>query len=120
MIVNDYGDLVLSGKTKTIGERVEAIGDHLTKVDDQMQAGDKRMTRIEGNVAKLRGELAANTKATKQLEENTKEIVEFFRAVQGALKVLNWLARVAKPLGYIAGAVSAAIGLWAAWKGKGQ
>lgn len=117
MIVNDFGDLVQSGKSKTIGERVEAIGDHLTKVDDQMQHGDARMTRIEGDLSSVRGELADNTAATQELVRNTKDIVEFFEAMKGALKVLNWLARIAKPLGYIVGLITAGLGLWTALKG---
>lgn len=120
MIVNDFGVLVQSGKTKTIGERVEAIGDHLTQVDDRMQTGDARMTRIEDNVAEVRDELSRNTEATERLERNTKEIVEFFEAIKGALKVLNWLARLARPLGYLASAGAAVLGLWAAWKGHGR
>lgn len=117
MIVNDFGVLVQSGKTKTIGERVEAIGDHLTKVDDQMQAGDARMTRIEDNVAEVRDELSRNTEATQELERNTRDLVEFFQAMQGAFRVLNWLGKIARPAACVVGLGTALVGFWAALKG---
>jgi len=37
------------------------------------------------------------------IESNTKDIVEAFKAAQGAVKVLNWIASLAKPLAVLAG-----------------
>ncbi len=47
-----------------------------------------------------------------KIETNTKDIVGAFQAAQGAFTVLEWLAKVAKPL-LIVGGFLAAIG--AAW-----
>jgi hypothetical protein len=37
------------------------------------------------------------------IESNTKDIIEAFKAAQGALKVLNWIAGLAKPIAVIVG-----------------
>jgi hypothetical protein len=35
------------------------------------------------------------------IDANTKQLVEAFEALQGALKVLNWIASLAKPIAII-------------------
>lgn len=110
MITDDYGDLVPTGATMTINDKLSAIGEHLTKVDDQMSAGDERMTRIED-------ELAANTKATQSVADNTRELVELFLAMKGAFKVLHWLGKLAKPMAAVAGLGASAVAFWNALKG---
>lgn len=97
MVTDNYGNLVDA-------TTVEALAGRL----DQ---GDERMTRIEDDLAK-------NTELTKQLADNTAEIVEFFVAVKGAFKVLNWIGKLAKPIGAIAAAAAAAAAAWAAFKGS--
>ncbi len=110
MIQDDYGNLVVPPSAIGINQRL----DH----------GDARMGRIEGDVsdvrvdlAAVRENLAANTTATQELSKNTAEIVEFFQAMQGLFKVLNWLGAVAKPIGYIVALCTATLALYAAFKG---
>ena len=56
-------------------------------------------------------------KKVDSLDSSTKEIVGAFIAAKGAFSVLDWIARVAKPILWVAG-VSTAIGiLWGEyWK----
>ena len=56
-------------------------------------------------------------KKVDNLDSSTKEIVSAFVAAKGAFSVLDWIARVAKPILWVAG-VSTAIGiLWGEyWK----
>lgn len=96
MTTDDYGNLVDATTAGTLRERLDA--------------GDARMTRIEGG-------LEANTKLTQQLASNTAEIVEFFAAMKGALKVLNWIGKLARPLSAIAALAAATLAAWAAMKG---
>ena len=96
MITDDYGDLVDA-------TTVQALSDRLN-------AGDERMTRIEGDLAK-------NTALTQQLAVNTAEIVAFFTAVKGAFKVLDWIGKLAKPIGAIAATVASIAGAWAVFRG---
>ena len=97
MIQDDYGNLVASGKAMTLNER--------------LIEGDKRMARIEGDLAQTRDELHA-------LREQLGEMLEFLQAMRGALKVLNWLGKLAKPMAYIVGLVTACVSFWAALKGS--
>ena len=50
--------------------------------------------------------LAVETKVDK-LNEETEQVVKAFSAAQGAFTVLEWIARAAKPLLWIAGVVTA-------------
>lgn len=96
MIQDDYGNLVDGATVRTLSQRLDQ--------------GDARMTRIES-------ELSINTKSVQMLVTNTADLVVFFESVQGALRVLNWLGALAKPLGYIAALVASIAGIWAATKG---
>jgi hypothetical protein len=50
--------------------------------------------------------LAVETKVDK-LNEETENVVKAFSAAEGAFTVLEWIARAAKPLLWIAGVVTA-------------
>ncbi len=82
-------------------------------IDRRLDKGAQRMGRIESDVAAVRAELQDNTRTTNQLAASTADLVEFFEAMRGAFKVLNWIGKLAKPLGAIAAlgaAVLAAVG----------
>lgn len=111
---DDYGNAL--GQAKTINERLQMLGDSITEVRESLSSGDVRMTRIEDNAEAMRAELAANTKATKAIAENTSELVEFFAAMKGAFKVLNWLGKIAKPVAAIVGLCTALFAAYAAWR----
>lgn len=107
---DDFGDMLHAATVRAIGDRLDA--------------GDVRMQRIEGDVATLRAQLdalrqdlAGNTRATEQVAVNTRELVDLFESFKGAIKVLNWLGKLARPVGYIAAACTAILALWAAAKG---
>lgn len=92
-------------------------------VAEELAQGDKRMdsltdevTAIKLEQSQFRVELAENTKATKRIEANTAELLDVFESWKGAMKVLNWIGKAAKPLGYIATFVGAIVGIWAALK----
>lgn len=91
MITDDYGNQVSPPRPKTINERLET--------------GDVRMAAIEVD-------LAANTKATQDLAARVQEILDFFDAMKGGLKVLGWLGKLAKPLTAL---VALGLALWSAY-----
>jgi hypothetical protein len=64
----------------------------------------------------LEQELAANTEATKRIETNTGEVVQAFSDMRGGLRVLESIGRLARPVGFIAAAVAACVGMWTALK----
>ena len=90
-----FGNQVTPPRPKTIYERL----------DD----GDARMAAIEAD-------LAANTKATQELAAAVQDVVAFFSAMSGALKALDMLGRLTKPLGYIIAFCAAAVSFWTAIK----
>ena len=52
------------------------------------------------------------------IDKNTKGLVEAFEAMQGAFKVLGWIAAAAKPILWIGGLVVAAGAIWSSWVKK--
>ena len=52
------------------------------------------------------------------IDKNTKGLVEAFDALQGAFKVLGWIASAAKPILWIGGLIMAAGAIWQTWLKK--
>ncbi|BEP92497.1 hypothetical protein GmRootA79_08810 [Acidovorax sp. A79] len=104
MIQDDFGNLVDLTTAATIHARL----------DD----GDQRLSRVEAEQIALRRELEANTLATQAVKADTAELVELFQSFKGAIKVLNWLGKLAKPMAYIVGCGTACVGFWATLKGQ--
>ena len=50
-----------------------------------------------------------------EIDKNTKGLVEAIHALDGAFKVLGWVASAAKPLLLIGGLVMAAGAVWQTW-----
>ncbi len=103
MIVDDFGNEVALGTVQGITQRLDE--------------GDTRMGRIEGDLAAVRADLNANTEATQAVASNTADLVELLQAMRGALKVLNWIGNLVKPMGYIVAFGTALLGAWTAIKG---
>jgi hypothetical protein len=47
-----------------------------------------------------------------RIDNNTKGLVEAVNAAQGAIKVLGWIASIAKPILWVGGLVMAAGAVW--------
>jgi hypothetical protein len=52
------------------------------------------------------------------IDKNTKGLVDAFDALQGAFKVLGWIASAAKPILWIGGLIIAAGAIWQTWLKK--
>lgn len=85
--------------------------------------GDKRMNTLTDEItvvkleqAESRRLLKENTDATNAIKADTAELLEAFRSFKGAMKVLEWIGKAAKPLGYIVGACASVAAFWAAIK----
>ncbi|WEM01038.1 hypothetical protein [Delftia tsuruhatensis] len=90
---DDFGTAINPSTSRTIAARLDE--------------GDARMTRIEA-------ELRVNTDATEMVRANTAEMLEVFKAAQGAFRVLQWIGRAAKPITYIVMLGTAGIAFWKA------
>ena len=88
-----------------------------------LDEGDRRMNSLADEITAVKLEqsefrrlLKENTDATNSIKADTAELVEAFHSFKGAMKVLEWIGKAAKPLGYIATFVGAIVGIWAALK----
>lgn len=94
----------------------EELNDYVAK---ELRTGDNRMnyladeiTAVKREQAESRRLLKENTDATNSIKADTAELLEAFRSFKVAMKVLEWIGRVAKPLGYIAGFFASMYAFW--------
>lgn len=92
-------------------------------VAKELRSGESRMngftediSTIKAEQSEMRKELAANSEATARVEANTAEMLDVFESWKGAMRVLESVGKLAKPLGYIIGLGAAIAGLWTAIK----
>lgn len=85
--------------------------------------GDKRMNTLTDEItavkleqAEFRRLLKENTAATNSIKADTAELVEAFHSFKGAMKVLEWIGKAAKPVGYIVGFCASVTAFWTAMK----
>lgn len=79
----------------------------------RFEKGIKRIQAIEAEARAVREELHRLT----QLRDEIAELVEFFRDMKGAFKVLRWIGKLAAPMTAIIGLGVALATAWAAARG---
>lgn len=81
--------------------------------DQEMTSGlgelRDRVGHLETRFAGLESKLDENTTATKSIASDTADLVEFTRAAA-------WVAKIAKPLSYVAALSASCVAMWAAFK----
>lgn len=77
------------------------------QINQRFSQGSERMASIERALAAERREL-------QELKAQLTDLLEFFNAMRGAFKVLNWVGKVAKP---VAAIISVGGAAYAAWRG---
>ena len=82
-------------------------------INVRFEKGVKRMETIEAEARAVREELHRLT----QLRDEIAELVEFFRDMKGAFKVLRWIGKLAAPMTAIIGLGVALATAWAAARG---
>ena len=88
----------------------------LDKGDRRMNSLADEITVVKLEQAEYRRLLKENTDDTKAIKADTAELLEAFRSFKGAMKVLEWIGKAAKPLGYIVGACASVAAFWTAMK----
>ena len=88
----------------------------LDKGDRRMNSLADEITVVKLEQAEFRHLLKENTDDTKAIKADTAELLEAFHSFKGAMKVLEWIGKAAKPLGYIVGACASVTAFWAAMK----
>lgn len=92
-------------------------------VAQELRAGDRRMdeivetiARIQAEQAAIRSDIAAYKQSTDAVAENTKEMLAVFESWKGAMKVLEMIGKLAKPLVGIVGLLASFAAIWASIK----
>jgi len=98
-------------------ENVQQLHEELAQEDKRVDSLTDEVTAIKLEQAQSRVELAENTNATKRIEANTAEMLDVFESWKGAMKVLTWIGKAAKPLGYVVGLGASIAAFLAAFKG---
>ena len=80
------------------------------QINERFDKGSERMAAIERD-------LKAATQELYELKQQLADLLEFFTAMKGAFKVLNWVGKVAKPLAAIVMLGGACVAFWTAVKG---
>ena len=88
----------------------------LDKGDRRMNSLADEITAVKLEQSEFRRLLKENTDDTKAIKADTAELLEAFRSFKGAMKVLEWIGKAAKPMGYIAGLCASVTAFWAAMK----
>ena len=86
-------------------------------IDRRLTNGAERMAHIEGDLALVRNRLERNAQMMQKMLDSTAEIVEFFESMRGAMRVLNWIGKLARPVAGIVGLCAALVALWTAIRG---
>lgn len=73
----------------------------------QLEELKENQARFEQSHLDLKAKLETNTELTKKIEANTAGVVDAWQAAVGGLKVLGFLGKVARWVGYILAAVAA-------------
>ena len=98
----------------------EEFNDYVAR---ELRAGDKRMDEIVKTVAAIQIEqasakvlLAENTETIKEIKTDTADMLEVFESWKGAMRVMEMIGKLAKPLGYIVGFGASVAAFWASMK----
>lgn len=121
LITDDYGEQVhvpgtpASNNSLPDPDDFHELSVRVLRIEDELIVGATRMARTEAAAEQIRADLEENTKMTKEVLGGLGDVVEFFTAMKGAFKVLNWIGAVAKPIAAIVGLGTAALVAWRAW-----
>lgn len=87
----------------------------MTSPDDSLAAElNLYRTALALRIDRLEEGLQANTDATERVDRNTTELVGILNSWKGAMKVLDFLGKLAKPLA----AIAALFGAWFTWRAQ--
>lgn len=86
------------------------------EVEPRRRASDTDWGELCDRVDDMDRRLQINTESTQRVEANTAELVAAFRNLKGFFSVLDYLGKLAKPLGWVLAAGTAAVLFWDRFK----
>ncbi len=94
----------------------QQVANALSQGDTRMNSLADEITAVKLEQAEYRRLLKENTDDTKAIKADTAELLEAFRSFKGAMKVLEWIGKAAKPIGYVVGLGASIAAFWTAMK----
>ena len=94
----------------------QQVANALSRRDTRMNHLADEITGVKLEQAEFRRLLKENTDATNAIKADTAELLEAFRSFKGAMKVLEWIGKAAKPVGYVVGLGASITAFWTAMK----
>ena len=94
----------------------QQVANALSQGDTRMNTLADEITVVKLEQAEHRRLLKENTDETKAIKADTAELLEAFRSFKGAMKVLEWIGKAAKPIGYVVGLGASIAAFWTAMK----
>ena len=92
-------------------------------VANELRAGDRRMDEVVKTIAAIQIEQARakvlrteTTETIKEIKADTADMLEVFESWKGAMRVMEMIGKLAKPLGYIVGLGASIAAFWTAMK----
>lgn len=95
------------------------VAQELRRGDIRMDEIVKTVSAIEAEQANAKELLAKNTETINQIKTDTADMLAVFESWRGAMKALEMIGRLAKPLGYIVTLGAALAAAWATIKSGG-
>ena len=82
----------------------------------ELRESDRRMDTLTAEVAALKAKMDEHGQQITAIKTDTAEMLAVFQSWQGAMKVIEMIGKLAKPLGYIVGFGASVAAFWAAMK----
>jgi ABC-type transporter Mla subunit MlaD len=89
----------------------------LEQINSRFDEGSSRMGGIEREQAATAQELGATRQELHELKLQLADLLDFFGTMNAAIKVFNWVGKLAKPMTAIVGLGAACLAAWGAWRG---
>lgn len=81
----------------------EQVSNDIKRNDVRLDLVMEKISAIEREQCLINEKLKASTEVIDNVQANTKEMLVVFESWKGAMKVLEWIGKIAKPLIYIVG-----------------
>lgn len=83
--------------------------------EDLLALNTEATAQIASDVEHLQTQLKTNSGLLTQIQADTGDLLEAFRAAKGAFKTFNWIGKAAVPVGCLAGAAVSIYGFYQAF-----
>lgn len=95
----------------------EQINHRFDKGSERMAAIERGVNDANRGLGENNAELAKTRQELHELKQQLADFLEFFVAMKGAIKVFNWVGKLAKPAAAIVGLGASVMAAYAAWRG---